>query len=503
MSTRALRGHGLMLISLHKEFIMRPHALIGIRDLPVELLVTIFVLHVQSSERSHSRARTTLALVCRQRRRVSYETPSLWTKIRGEDAGARNSLALQTSRQCPLDVTFDLDKDYRVTSQLVLASLREACAHLDRWRTAELRVDVDTTLSALLERSAPALEEITLEPCGKPDWAVYVDLFRGDAPRLRSLDLSYISIPWDSGILSNLELLRLYNLPLSTPLTLNQILTILSRSPNLEVLALNAVHILPSPDEAGIIRLPGLLELELGGASLLIAPALFQQINAPNCHDFIFDMRFVSYPGWDFNLFIPLISPLTPFFPLGTISITSEQDSVELIWMESGEEKFFVTLVHPRVHEVLGVFTRDLDPRFFALRTHVVLKDLRHWEVPHLLAALDSFHVVTMDLTCTPNDPVLRYLSAPREGQAWPFRMLEGLTVRFFGGSVDNLRRMIEARHEANGLAGVPGDEESMAGDMIHPPTYITSLQIHGSVAAADSDRVALEDLVAQLVWVP
>lgn len=242
----------------------------GIHRLPVEILVSTFVLHVQSSEHSHSRSRTTLALVCRQWHRVSYDTPLLWTKIRGDDAGARNSLALQTSRQCPLDVAFDLQKNHKLNGQLVIASLREACAHLDRWRTAELKVDVDTTLWPLLERSAPVLESIILESGGLPSRTVSVDLFRGHAPRLRSLDLSYVSIPWDSGILSNLELLRLYNLPLSTSPTFNQILTILSRSPNLEVLALNAVHIHPSPDEeTGTIQLPSLLELELCRAGLL------------------------------------------------------------------------------------------------------------------------------------------------------------------------------------------------------------------------------------------
>lgn len=235
----------------------------------------------------------------------------------------------------------------------------------------------------------------------------------------------------------------------------------------------------------------------------MIAQELFQSINAPNCHDFIYDMRFVGHPGWDFHLLIPIITPLVPFFHLGTISITSEQDSVDLIWMESGQEKFFVTLVHSRVYEVLSVFTSALDPRFLVLGTDIVIKFQRDWEMPHLLAALDSFHVVSMDLTCTPNEPVLRYLSAPRESQTWPFHALKSLTVRFSGGSVDQLRRMIEARHEANGLAGLLGDEESTAGDMIRLPTCITSLQIHGTVAAEDSDRVALEDLVAQLVWVP
>lgn len=113
---------------------------------------------------------------------------------------ARNSLALRRSRQCPLDITFDLGRDFGVDAELASAPFVEVCSYLARWRTAELIVEAETNLHPL-ETPAPMLETLSLEREGVlPPYSC--NLFRGEAPRLQSLELSRVSIPWRSGTLT-------------------------------------------------------------------------------------------------------------------------------------------------------------------------------------------------------------------------------------------------------------------------------------------------------------
>jgi hypothetical protein len=74
-------------------------------------------------------------------------------------------------------------------------------------------------------------------------------LFSGDAPRLRELDLRYCLLAWDAPILRGLTLFKMTFIPVAARLSMDQIIAALSNMPNLEILEL--CDVLPcqvSPD---------------------------------------------------------------------------------------------------------------------------------------------------------------------------------------------------------------------------------------------------------------
>ncbi|KAG9004592.1 hypothetical protein FRB94_002268 [Tulasnella sp. JGI-2019a] len=111
--------------------------------------------------------------------------------------------------------------------------------HVHRWRSLTIwnnprdAEDVNTVQS-LVHLSAPALEVLTCR--GRQE---AVDLFSGEAHRLRRLKLQQFCIPWESKMLSGLEILDLKNIGTNLP-SVVQLLATLAASPGLVELRLNS-----------------------------------------------------------------------------------------------------------------------------------------------------------------------------------------------------------------------------------------------------------------------
>lgn len=395
----------------------------GIDVLPLELLVALFTSYLTASpEGGSSHARTTLALVSKRWYSVCYSTPSLWSRIHDEDAGPPNALALSQSQQHPLDVFLDMSDDMEPTKKAVREGFKQTCAHLYRWRTAAIEVGKDEDLASLANPGVPLLESIILKKGFRDSRLGRVDLFGGEAPKLRHLRLSRVVIPWGSNVLSGLRGLVLDTIERPNVISLFDIISILVRSPQLRTLTLHCLRVpsLPAPVPTPV-QLPYLQELELTGFDPTVCGYLLQSIKAPRCqrlHLHVYPVDHVE--SWDPLLVIPYITPFIPHESLEDLHLSLAESSVQL---ESGQRcmdgALDIWLLGTPAVEAVRALAAALAPPFLTAEIEVVLDNGIPSEIEDLLDVADLLHVTNLAILWIQPDRVLQYLSEPQSGRHW------------------------------------------------------------------------------------
>lgn len=249
----------------------------SIRSVPEELLAAIFALVLEPGVHRFARTRTTLALVSRDWNRTIYETPSFWTSIDGSQSRQQVDLSLQHSQQASLKVRFDSMDFYHEDG---LKNFEEVCRHRSRWGSAQFPLRGEPSTWTWLANPAPLVEHISLLGCPGAD----VDLFRGDAPRLRSVRLMKLSIPWSGSMLAGLTVLDLAEIEWNAP-SVQEMASILQASPDLKILALHSIHF-PFPDalsHPSSIHFPHLESLTLSKMDSEIIQYFLTVIQSPPC----------------------------------------------------------------------------------------------------------------------------------------------------------------------------------------------------------------------------
>lgn len=138
-----------------------------------------------------------------------------------------------------------------------------------------------------MEQSAPILESVDIVSYGGE---VTVDLFGGQAPRLRHIAIWSVRVPFQSHIFSGLKSLAIQNLSLG-PST-SQLRRILEACPSLTALTLSNIQgVADTPieglDELVVLTQLKRMDLTIGEPESDYYSTLFTGIRAPNCAEFI------------------------------------------------------------------------------------------------------------------------------------------------------------------------------------------------------------------------
>lgn len=422
--------------------------MVSIQHLPEELLVTIFEQCSDPPPASLSHFRTVLALVSRHWHIVVYRTSSLWTCIHHHDTGIRNTLAISKSSNRPLDVVFQTN---RIWSKEVEESLRDACSTISRWRSAALLFWTDGDVVRLLTVPAPLIESVDLMIAGVVREKYFIDLFGGQADRLQSLRLCRVSIPWDSAMLSNLRRLELSHIrsPQPSP-TLDQLLFVLSSSPNLSVLKLDDVDIPGDLPLRAIspVRLPELSELRFRSISprSIVTSYLLHHINGPPCKSLSIEAALDETTPASIS---EGISPFIPHVTEGKMEI-SLVDSSLYCTLGSPQGGFDILLYnHPFPGPVvLSSLVSVFRPDIIALEVTARLDHIRDVALGDLLDALSPLKIVALDVgEYAGANRVLQELSAVDTTRHWRFPHMRELTINATDLVPENVVRMVEARY--------------------------------------------------------
>ena len=307
------------MVSLIRRFarslFSRRSAVAPISALPPELLAQIFHFYALEeppwSGGVQKLGWITVTHVCQRWRQVALGDSSLWARITGSSPNARWIFEmLVRARNAPLVV------DSAATPVLgILSKFPQNIIHIRELRLRGLSLLRSQGLREICALEAPALEHFELGVSAPYPVTFHqlgvTTLFRGRAPKLRTLSLSKVSIPWSlipRGQLTQLKITLIRGISTPSTRSSDQLPDLLINSPNLEILVLE--FCLPNshfqaPDGQAI-HLPRLSRLCLGGSTSRVAD-LLKMLQLPSSTTL--RLRCISNPSThDVNIILPLVS---------------------------------------------------------------------------------------------------------------------------------------------------------------------------------------------------
>jgi hypothetical protein len=274
-----------------RSLFTRRNALVPISRLPPEILARVFhllVLEEPPLSGGRSLGWIKVTHVCRHWRQVALDDSSLWAQIWGIPTNAKwISEMLTRAKNAPLDIELD---DLITSSEEALLMIPPHLSHTRQLRLHSLSGLSSDNVREIYSWDAPALEQFELtvpaySPISFPDLGGNM-LFKGHAPRLRTLSLSRVIIPWSfipRGQLTQLEIVCLDE-DGDSPGDLNQLIDLLVNCPALEILALDSC--LPSQltelPYGRTIHLPHLSHLRLCGSTSRIINIMLKMLKLPS-----------------------------------------------------------------------------------------------------------------------------------------------------------------------------------------------------------------------------
>ncbi|KZS91871.1 hypothetical protein SISNIDRAFT_496443 [Sistotremastrum niveocremeum HHB9708] len=293
-----------------------------ISKLPSEILAVIFhhCVDLPSSVKGHVafRAWFWISHVCSQWRTLAIETKTLWSRIdlRWPLAAInqfmdRAYLVDFYMSHLPRNRRF-ADFDIEARGQIIASNIHKTHSlrlslgfHLPRAN------QMSGFLSRYLERPAPHLSEFQLE-CGnvrRSTFASVPNLFNGEAPHIRCINITNVSGPFNSSIFRDLKSLSLsFDVDLPSELTLPRIFDFITSSPALQSLSVVNPQLIsddntPSHALASRIVAPELTYIKLQGWEPYLAEAFLGSLTTPALQTFNLSHeertlvpRFDSYP---------------------------------------------------------------------------------------------------------------------------------------------------------------------------------------------------------------
>ncbi|KAG9029838.1 hypothetical protein FRB95_004790 [Tulasnella sp. JGI-2019a] len=211
------------------------NSLLPVYHLPSEVLIQIFHYYTESEKSPHC-----LALVSSMWATIVMESPTLWGYIHSSQPRATYLNSLARSKETPLQVSYIPSHWNDADPRDLKLFIESVCAQVHRWQSAILGLDWEPELSGALASHltspAPLLEKLEILaneyrfPIGCRGLH---NLFGGVTPRLRSLEVKDVYLPWDSGLfLSRLHTLKISGSECSGPSTY-QMVQILRGCPGL------------------------------------------------------------------------------------------------------------------------------------------------------------------------------------------------------------------------------------------------------------------------------
>ena len=265
---------------LLRSLLTRRNALAPISLLPPEILARVFHLlaleePMYSGKQNLGWIRTTH--VCRHWRQVALGDSSLWTGISGMPTKLNMPLIsemLVRAKNAPLEIDIDLVATSNTDVLLMFLP------HLSHTRALRLHsvslLDVES-VQEIFSREAPTLEHFELAVASPTTFRDLsgMTLFKGQAPKLRTICISQVCVPWSfipRGQLTQLKIILLDEIATTDPPSLGnagQFIDLLVNCPALEILVLELCLPcdLSRSSRGRTAHLPRLSRLCVGGSS--------------------------------------------------------------------------------------------------------------------------------------------------------------------------------------------------------------------------------------------
>ncbi|KAJ7043600.1 hypothetical protein C8F04DRAFT_724165 [Mycena alexandri] len=215
----------------------RRNGLSSIGRLPPEMLSRVFQFCALPDSLSWIEE---VSHICRHWRAVALGCPNLWcSPIFSRPKWADEML--KRSKMAPLSIRLDLDVTF-ITPRM-LEAVHSSLGHISR--VAELEFAghsiESSSIQAILNLTDPApyLHSLSLSAHNRERFAIPAAFLNGEAPRLRKIELTRFSIPWDSPLMNNLVHLKIHDSDATgRPSSINELVEALGRMPLLEILEL-------------------------------------------------------------------------------------------------------------------------------------------------------------------------------------------------------------------------------------------------------------------------
>lgn len=455
----------------------------SIDDLPEEVLIQLFHSVLELDFFCNPLRRAALALVCKQWHRIVYGSPSLWTRISTRYSPTQTILALEKSQPIPIAIAFSFSGD-AVDGAFIIA-----CDHMHRWKDAWINLGIlqQQALYNLLSTPAPLLEKIYITGPPYPLSELRINLFNGQAPRLRHLHLNALGIPWDAAFLSSLVTLDLTQLRAHRP-TISELMSILHASPQLSILRLAYMAFQPPSETSSLsVSLPCLQEIWFLYIDVTTIDYLSSRIQSPPCRTLKVTCRLISEED------LSRLSHL-PGFPLSeddTRTLTVGPYYVGYTYDDSRGLDLGGRGVLP--HIILRRLASILPSHIRAQSTELQTRAPPHYSEADTVdwvsvaEAADAFHVTRLKLFGAGSGlaGLITRLGKPGGSGSW---LLPGLTeIDLDLGAVpfSSVADLIEARHGAEG------------------PAPITKVTVTCAEMAREEDRARVERIIGanNLSW--
>ncbi|OJA15530.1 hypothetical protein AZE42_07292 [Rhizopogon vesiculosus] len=265
----------------------RRNSLARISCLPPEILATVFK-HIVEGEGPNNytdnyRRPPCLKVthVCGHWRRVALECPSLWAYI-DWISPCWIAVMLERSKKAVLVVSCN-------ASTLPQDSLERVLSQLPRIKVLRLHLylsNIDRVLDHLSSQPAPLLQNFKFSVIGGDSHLasrpMSDTIFQGQAPQLRGVELTIRSVSWTSCIFSGLRSLYVQGIGFPTSSTLSELLSALTRMPDLERLTLERLSIISGENNV-VDRVPlARLKSIVLSVTIHTSVALFARLALPD-----------------------------------------------------------------------------------------------------------------------------------------------------------------------------------------------------------------------------
>lgn len=477
---RASRKAAVQSFEARKHF----NRTLPINQLPFEIFLMIVevFLHDELFQGSYHRDLGRIRLVCSSWDARILQHPRVWRFIPAQYSPEAIDKYLERSKSIPLSVWYSTDH-----TQLVRRLPEVILGESSRWRSIDISSDQPEDFHLLANAPVPQLGVLELTCFGpmasgeQEDPSGSLDLFGGEAPRLRKIIIRELSLRWDSGIFRGIEELVLEEV---RGISITQLTKILHQSPTLKVLRLQSCWLTEQPAAGSVITqtiaLPHLRSLSLLQLPRTVTSCLLQHLDTPGVEKFIISP--VSSTGEDPNA---LLQAVTTFIGRARELVSRLRcmqlsiDATELSgWMtinagvDSRNQTFTLeSIFGPPAKWTTWVRDHILSSLSDKAEVDLVLEGTISTDVISRIDRAQSIRSLKIFATRMP-DRTLEYLGRPvaaREisgssNQYWPFSSVTSMT--FDGNDCDLgvILSMLKGRYgtsDAHTSGGIPEDQLS------------------------------------------
>ncbi|KAG8979596.1 hypothetical protein FRB90_008059 [Tulasnella sp. 427] len=275
--------------SVSNGFRRHHNSLQPINQLHPELMASIFEMCLDLADgtayREDAPQLHIICSVCHLWKEVAEGSPNLWCYVTGLDPLEHIQKALKLSRSMPLTVVHTTDNGFETSETDFTQAISP---HVARWRRATLQyAELDKIRQTWEWSELPQITSLHLCCDHGTGGRTSIPLSYGrQLSKLQVLKLLDVPLRWDVGQLPNLRILELYMYedPERSP-TINQLLQILSSTPELESLDLYAVEMRQEAKGLPQVTLPRLKYLSLSDILLNTTTQLVSHLRLPQWED--------------------------------------------------------------------------------------------------------------------------------------------------------------------------------------------------------------------------